>query len=397
MLIEVTRKIRLPDPVRLARYRHCPELGPKILFFSGGTALRDACAELVQYTHNSIHVITPFDSGGSSAKLREAFHMPAIGDVRNRLLALADRSLHGYPEIVRLFACRFPENGDQAALVKELDGMIAGHHPLVADIPDPMRKIIRHYLHLFKKFMPDDFELKKASIGNLILTAGYLDSRRNFDTIIFMFSKLVQVRGIVRPVINKYLHLAASLADGRVIVGQHLMTGKEASPITSRITDVWLAADREKPDPVEVPIRQKMTTLIEEADLICYPMGSFFTSIVANLLPRGVGRAVCRNACPKVFVPNTAMMDPETRGMSLMDQIECLISFPAKDGPGLASPGDVLNFVLVDPDRGRYAGAPDQPSLRRMGIAVIETSLVSDRSDPFIDEKLLVPVLLSLA
>ena len=397
MFIKVTRDIRLPDPVKLARYRHSPELGPKILFFSGGSALRDTCAELVQYTHNSIHVITPFDSGGSSAKLREAFQMPAIGDVRNRLLSLADRSLHGYPEIFKLFACRFPEDGDPGALREEMGEMIRGHHPLVAVIPDPMRKIIRHYLHLFKEMMPRDFDLGKASIGNLILTAGYLDNRRNFDTIIFIFSKLVQVRGVVRPVVNKYLHLAAALEDGRRIVGQHLITGKEASPLTSRITDLWLAADREIPEPAEVPIRQKMAALIEEADLICYPMGSFYSSLVANLLPRGVGQAVRRNSCPKVFVPNTGTGDPESFGAGIMDQVECLVSFLRKDDPDAVSAGDVLNFILVDPARGDYRGDLDRKTLTRMGIDVIETALVSDGSHPFIDEKLLVPVLLSLA
>jgi CofD-related protein of GAK system len=397
VFIKVTRDIRLPDPVKLARYRHCPELGPKILFFSGGSALRDTCAELIQYTHNSIHVITPFDSGGSSAKLREAFQMPAIGDVRNRLLSLADRSLHGYPEIFKLFACRFPEDGEQDALQEEMDEMIDGHHPLVAGIPDPMRRIIRHYLQRFREFMPRDFDLRKASIGNLILTAGYLDNRRDFDTIIYIVSKLVQVRGVVRPVVNRYLHLATALEDGRRIVGQHRITGKEMSPITSRVTGLWLASDREKPDPVEIPIRQKMTALIEEADLICYPMGSFYTSVVANLLPRGVGRAICRNGCPKVFIPNTGTADPETRGMGIMDQIECLVSFLAKDDPGAASARDVLNFVLVDLARGHYSGDLDRQTLTRMGIDVIDTSLVSDGSYPLIDEKLLVPVLLSLA
>lgn len=397
MFIKVTRDIRIPDPVKLERYRHRPELGPKILFFSGGSALRDTCAELIRYTHNSIHVITPFDSGGSSAKLREAFRMPAIGDVRNRLLALADRSLYGYPEIVRLFACRFPPDGDPERLREEMEAMIAGRHPLVAEIPDPMRKIIRHHLRLFREFMPPDFDLRTASIGNLILTAGYLDNRRNFDTIIYLFSKLVQVRGVVRPVVNKYLHLVASLADGRRVVGQHRMTGKEAEPLASPITDLWLASDRKTAVPVDVAIRQKMAVLIAEADLICYPMGSFYSSLVANLLPRGVGRAVRRSACPKVFIPSTGCGDPEAFGMEIMDQVRRLVSFLERDDPDAHSGGRPLDFVLMDLSRGRYPGQPDRKSLTRMGIEVIDTPLVSDRSQPLIDETLLVPVLLSLA
>ena len=88
---------RLPN--RIEEARRAPEKGPAILFFSGGTASRQLSRELIHYSHNSIHVITTFDSGGSSAELRRAFGMPAVGDLRNRLLALADRSPSGNAEV----------------------------------------------------------------------------------------------------------------------------------------------------------------------------------------------------------------------------------------------------------------------------------------------------------
>ncbi len=330
--VQVSRTLQLPDPVRLERYRRSPDLGPKILFFSGGTALRKTSTELTGYTHNSIHIITPFDSGGSSAKLRDAFAMPAVGDIRNRLLALADRSLHGNPEIFRLFAHRFPNEGDQNEFIRELDRMIAGKHPLTANIPDPMRKIIRHHLYLFKQNMSADFNLHKASIGNLILTGGYLENRRHLDPVIFIFSKLVQVRGIVRPVLNKDLHLTAEMENGEVVVGQHNLTGKEVSPIASKINKVYLSNRRDCPQPAEVIIRKKMSDLIHDAELICYPMGSFYSSLIANLLPKGVGRAISRNPCPKVFIPNTGC-DPEQYGLELADQIQTLISYLRQDDP----------------------------------------------------------------
>ena len=128
LTLTVAREIRVPDPVKTTLYARSPDLGPRILFFSGGSALRDLSQELIRYTHNSIHIITPFDSGGSSAKLRQAFNMPAIGDVRNRLMAIADQTLHGFPDIYRLFAYRFPKDGAQDALRLELGAMIDGRH-----------------------------------------------------------------------------------------------------------------------------------------------------------------------------------------------------------------------------------------------------------------------------
>ena len=41
----------------------------------------------------TIHFITPFDSGGSSAQLRKEFNTIAIGDYRNRLIALIPTTL----------------------------------------------------------------------------------------------------------------------------------------------------------------------------------------------------------------------------------------------------------------------------------------------------------------
>jgi len=396
MRIQLTRTVNLPDIVKQERYRRCPDLGPKILFFSGGTALRETSLELVTYTHNSIHIITPFDSGGSSALLREAFEMPAIGDVRNRLLALADRTLHGNPEIFRLFAHRFPKDGNPDDLSAELADMISGKHFLVKDIPDPMRKIIRQHLELFRRYMPESFDLRKASMGNLILTAGYLSSFRNFDTIIYIFSKLVQVRGIVRPVINKYLHLITELEDGRILAGQHLLTGKESSPISARVKKVFLSDSRENPVPVHARIREKMTRLIGEADLICYPMGSFYSSLIANLLPEGVGTAIAQNPCPKVFIPNTGCKDPETYGLSLMEQVERLTDYLRKDNPAEISAKDVLNFVLMDREKGNYSGELNEKSLICADIQILDLPLVTPQSHLYIDEKLLASALLSL-
>ena len=73
MQVEFTQQRTIPDPILLERYARTPDIGPKILFFSGGSALQGLCRELVTYTHNSIHIITPFDSGGSSAVLRKKF------------------------------------------------------------------------------------------------------------------------------------------------------------------------------------------------------------------------------------------------------------------------------------------------------------------------------------
>lgn len=396
MEITLKRKIRIPDPIRLARFRRSPDLGPKVLFFSGGTALRETSRELIRFTHNSIHIVTPVDSGGSSAKLRKAFHMPAIGDVRNRLMALADRSLLGNPEIFELFAYRLDKSTDQRKLKDELLRMIKGEHRLIRNVHDPMRKIIRNHLDLFLQNMPEAFDLKGASIGNLILTGGYLGNRRHLDPVIYIFSKLVQVRGTVRPVSNRNLHLVAELENGQTIVGQHLLTGKEVSPITSRVRRVYLSETTDNVRPAEIQIREKIRHLLREAELVCYPIGSFYSSLIANLLPKGVGRTLSTLDCPKVFFPGTGT-DPELFGKTLMDQVDELLFYLKQDCSDNTDDKNLLDFVVVDRKNGLYTGELDEDELKRRGIRIIDCPLVSDRSQPLIDETLLVPFLLSLA
>ncbi|MEA2085309.1 MAG: GAK system CofD-like protein [Thermodesulfobacteriota bacterium] len=393
--IFIRRKEILPNSVKLMRYAKAPELGPRLLFFSGGTALRHLSSVLIKYTYNSIHLITPFDSGGSSATLRRAFKMLAIGDIRNRLMALADQTLQGNPCIFRLFAHRFSKDESPANLISNLEKMIAGKHCLVVHLPDPMRKIIRHHLLRFRELMPADFDLRGASIGNLILTAGFLENRRHPDQVIYIFSKLVEVRGIVRPVINENYHLAVELEDGRIVEGQHQITGKEVEPLAVPVKRLFLI-DREKNGrEITVGIRNKIKELIFHAELICYPMGSFYTSLLATLLPGGVGTAISQNSCPKVFIPSTGY-DPESMGMTVTDQALALLAALRNNAPDIGV-GELLNFVIIDSKRGTYNVKPNKKELAALGIEVIDVPLVSRESEPLIDSTLLLGILLSLA
>ncbi len=391
----ISRTAAIPDELRLARYLKAPEVGPRILFFTGGSALNPLSRKLVHYTHNSIHLVTPFDSGGSSAKLREAFQMPAVGDLRSRLMALADQSVKGNREVRDLFTYRLPKSGDGEALRRSLGSLARGRDPLVQRIPDPMRKIVRNHLRIFQDAMPTDFDLRGASIGNLILTAGYLTHHRRMDTVIFLFSQLAEVRGIVRPIMNGDLHLAAELENGEWVVGQHLLTGKEVPPIASKVRRVCISRDRRVPEPVEVSIREKICELIRQAELICYPMGSFYSSLVANLLPKGVGQAIAENDCPKVYIPNTGH-DPEQLHMSLTDSVAALLDYLRKSAQSDVPTEKLLHFVLLDTHVQRYAHSVDLSALRNMGVDVIRMPLVDSPDSVDLSGEHLIKVLLSL-
>jgi len=395
MRVKLDKEFFVPDKLKIARYKKAPELGPKILFFSGGSALRELSKILIHHTHNSIHIITPFDSGGSSAVLRQAFHMPAVGDIRNRLMSLADQSIKGNKEIFELFRYRLCPKAEQKDLQQELTDMSRGRHERVTSIPVPRSTFIRRHLSIFEQSMPIGFDLHGASIGNLILTAGYLEYNYQLDPVIFIYSKLAEVRGVVKPVVNKDFHLGARLENGDLVIGQHLLTGKESPSLNSKIEDIYLTESLQSQRPVETRIPAHVEQSIVDAELICFPMGSFYTSLIANLLPTGVGQAVAKAKSPKIFIPNTGH-DPECFGQNLNDQIKTLINRLAHDlGPD-NSLREVLDFVLLDADDIRYKEEIDPSLPKKYAFQIVTYPLITSKTNPYLDAERLSEVLLSL-
>ena len=372
-----------------------PRLGPRMLFFSGGTALRETAAEIARYTSNTLHLVTPFDSGGSSAALRRAFAMPAVGDARSRVMALADKDRRGNDEVYTLFAYRLPDNESRQFLEREMVRLLRGSHPLLKQIPEPMNGIIREHLIRFSLNMPPDFPLAGANIGNLVLTAGYLGQKRRLGPVLALFSRMVRARGMVRPIVENTAHLAVRLETGQILVGQHLFTGKGGAAVNAPIADIWLTAAEDTADPVQVALRPRIASLIRDGGCIFYPVGSFYSSVVANLLPQGVGRAVAANPNPKVFVPNLGN-DPELKGHTLEMQIRALLRPLQADAPD-AHPRDLLSAVLLDQNPSRYPGGVPERLLAELGIQTIIQPLVAEGKGPLADPRLLAQAVLQLA
>jgi CofD-related protein of GAK system len=273
--------------------------------------------------------------------------------------------------------------------------MAQGKSAQVAVITNPMRQLICNQLGFFLDAMPDEFDLRGASIGNLILAGGYLNNHQHLDPIIFLFSKLVNVQGTVRAIVNDNLHLGADLADGSRVIGQHRLTGKEVTPLSSPIAKLFLSKSRDKYKPATTQLKKKNRKLIEAADMICYPPGSFYSSLLANLIPTGVGKAIAGNECPKVYIPNLGS-DPEQIGMNF-EQMVCGLLNQLQVDVSPNCPNDkLLNFVLLDSKNGNYPSEISTGFLKEMGIQLIDVKLISKQSAPYYDNDLLVSALLSL-
>ena len=417
VFVTVIRDIRLPDNVRVKRSLRLPEFGPKILFFSGGTATKDLSETLTKYTHNSIHLITPFDSGGSSAELRRAFDMLSIGDIRNRLMALSDKNettMRNNPQIIELFSHRIVKTEERSeASESEFLNILDGNHPLIRAVELPMRSILQNSLRWFFDRMPNDFDLRGASIGNLIITGMFLEHNRDIVTAIFITSKFLGVKGFCRPLTAANLHIRCLYNDGREEVGQHLMNGLKSNSNTdsNKIVRIDLvkelypstsSSEEKRQESQSCHIDLLSAELVSStADLICFPMGSFFASILVNLLPRGVGRAIVKRKCPKIYIPNTGY-DPEMSGRTLAECVALLIDMIRADpchtrrlskqeeeeeeeGDNrqekeidfrVVPVEDILNFVLLDTANCEYCVPVDKTAIEKLGVVVIDMPLV---------------------
>jgi len=363
-----------------------PATGPRLLFFSGGTALNGISRRLKVYTHNSVHLITPFDSGGSSQVLRRAFDMPAVGDLRSRLMALADEAVEGQAQTYHLFIHRFGKD-DGAVARAEYNALLAGTHPLVQDVPAPSRAAIDRLLIAFDAQVPADFDFRGASVGNLILAGAYFTHDRRLEPALALMTDMAGVQGLVRTIVDVNLEIGAELADGSTLIGQREITGKEVTPLALPIRRLFLSGPDGEVHPDDVPLGAVNRDLIADADLICFPPGSLYTSVIANLLPAGVGRAVAGSTAPKVYVPSLGA-DPECPGLTLTQRIDAIIGALRADA-GNVPIEKLLDTVLLDNSAWSRAEAT---ALKRRGITVMAEKLSHDgkRYDPDLMARVLV-------
>lgn len=106
--------------------------------------------------------------------------------------------------------------------------------------------------------------------------------------------------------------------------------------------------------PCRPPLAPASAAYLRSAGAICYPMGSFYTSVLANLLPQNVGKAIAAVSCPKIFIPNTGT-DAELHGLTVAGQAAMILRHLREDAPDAPSEA-VLHTVLVDTLHGRYEG-----------------------------------------
>jgi uncharacterized cofD-like protein len=263
--------------------------GPRVVAVGGGTGLSALLRGLKEHTSNLTAVVTVADDGGSSGMLRTELGIPAVGDIRNCIVALADAE----PLMSRLLQYRFPVAAGPTAPAET---------PESADPPGPAQGLGGH------------------AVGNLILAALVAVEAGDFEQAVREMNRVLAVRGRVVPATGTALTLHARLADGEVVDGQSRVAR------CSGIDRVWVT-------PSEVRPTEDALRAIAEAEIIVLGPGSLFTSLLPALLVPGIREAVAASGALVVFACNVATQPGETAGYDLADHVDALARHDAAQLP----------------------------------------------------------------
>ena len=306
---------------------------PAIVVIGGGTGLSVLLKGLKQYTSRITAMVTVSDDGGSSGRLRSELGVLPPGDIRNCLVALAETETL----MNKVFQHRFLQGGS-----------LQGHN-----------------------------------LGNLLLVA-MTEITGDFILAIREVSKVLAVRGKVLPATLEPVILGGIMADGNQVIGETAIRDYPAS-----INEVYLI-------PECGPLPETLQA-INEADAIIIGPGSLYTSIIPNLLVKGVIEAIADSKAPKFYISNIMTEEGETDNFTAADHLRVIQKHTRKQIIDYA----VVNSGKIDEERlKRYIeeeAVPVRSSLdeiTKMGINIIERDLVSDTEVAWHDADKLARVIL---
>ena len=296
--------------------------GMRIVCIGGGHGLSMLLRGLKSKTSNISAIVTVADDGGSSGRLREEMGIIAPGDLRNCLVALADKE----SVLEQLFQYRFGGEGE-----------LAGH-----------------------------------SLGNLFLAA-LIKEFGNPQNALEAASKVLNIRGQVIPATPERVRLVAKMSDGVSVEGEsEISEYPQKAGKKVRIEKLSTIPD----DPIAVG---DALQAIKQADLITLGPGSLYTSVLPNLLVPEILQAIRESSAPVLYICNVMTQPGETTGFTVSDHLQAIIDHV---GPGfvnfvLANNGTPRPEVLAQYAKVHaYPVRIDRAKVNDLGAVLIEADLL---------------------
>ncbi len=290
--------------------------GPRIVVVGGGTGLSVLLKGLKLYTSNITAIVTVADDGGSSGRLRGELGILPPGDIRNCMVALADRE----DLLDDLFQYRFAGGRE-----------LAGH-----------------------------------SMGNLLLAA-MTNITGSFDQAIKALGKILGIQGQVLPSTLENINLIAETVGAKIVVGETLI-----SKCSEPIKRVMLEPHDCKPLP-------EALQAIREADLIVLGPGSLYTSVLPNLLISELADEIKATQASKVYVCNIMTQPGETDGYGAAQHVQAILDHVGTGiiNYVIVNVEDIpKHLVKKYQDQGAKPVRSERKMLSKMGLKVVPEKLV---------------------
>ncbi len=281
--------------------------GPRVVAIGGGTGLSTLLRGLKQHTSNLTAVVTVADDGGSSGVLRAQLGIPAVGDIRNCIVALADAE----PLMGRLLQYRFPGPGIGP-------GAASTGVPPSGTAPEA------------PEVRPSSLE--GHAVGNLLMAALIQLEHGDFEEAVRIMNRVLAVRGRVVPATSTVITLHARLVDGTEVAGQSRIARE------TRVDRVWVAPEGVQPTPDAL-------RAIADAELIVIGPGSLFTSLLPALLVPGIREAIAASGALVVYACNVATQAGETDGFDLADHVDALARHGVGELPHIVLANNRLDAI----------------------------------------------------
>lgn len=234
----------------------------KVVIIGGGTGLSVMLRGMKHIDDIQLSaIVTVADDGGSTGRIRDSYQIPAMGDIRHVMCAMAEEE----SIFTDLMNYRFDGEGD-----------IAGHN-----------------------------------LGNLLLLA-LSQTTGSFMEAIRTFSWVLKVRGKIIPSTLEIVTLFAIMEDGTIVRGED-----NIPKFRNHIDRVFYQRD--------IKATKESLEAIREADLIIYGIGSLYTSIMPNLIIDEIRNELIANPCRKVYFCNAMSQPGETDHYSLEDHVNAIL------------------------------------------------------------------------
>ena len=307
----------------IVRHGITPAGGPRIAVIGGGTGLSVILRGLKKQTPNISAIVTVTDDGGGSGVIRDELGILPPGDIRSCILALADDE-------------------------------------------DIMEQLLQYR---FKEGC-----LKGQNMGNLFL-AGLTDIFGDFEVAVNKLQDILRIKGQVIPVTSEDTALCAVLEDGTEIHGESQIP-REVRKHESPIDHVFL-------DPAEPDALPSAVKAIQSADMIVLGPGSLYSSIIPNLLVKGIKDAVQDAVGIKLLMCNVMTQAGETDHFTVAQYARTVEEYL---GAGVVEYMLINDRVCTDEELAPYlqqgmkqmiATEEDRKILREMNIIPIESNMIA--------------------